>query len=143
MKLRIILPIAVLSILSIISCSKKVIEVRYAPVLYNLVAPDSVERGSSDIYYMFVSVFDPDGLSDVDSVYYQVTKPDGSTNGKTYKLRDDAQFGDSVANDGRFTLGILTWGDTTSQLGNYIFKFSARDKDGNVSNHPQATITMF
>lgn len=142
MKIRIILPIAIISLLFVISCTKKVVEVRYAPVLYDLVAPDSIQRGSTDIYFLSVNAFDPDGLTDIDSVYFTSTKPDGTSNGAHYYMRDDGQPPDSVAADGCFSQGIQA-GNAQSQLGDYIFKFYAKDKDGNESNHPQAIITMY
>jgi hypothetical protein len=102
-----------------------------------------VQRGAADTSYIFLSAYDPDGLGDIDSVYYQVTKPDNTTNGHTFRLHDDGQAGDSVAGDGRFTGGLYTYGDNSSQLGNYILKFSAIDKNGDESNHPQATINFY
>ena len=142
MQKRLILPFLLIIIIIALSCTKKVVEVRYAPVLYDLVAPDSIQRGSTDIYYIFVTVYDPDGLSNVDSVYFIATRPDSTSNGLHLGLRDDAQFGDSVANDGRFTLGIRA-GDSNSQLGNYKFTFYARDKQGDISNTPQAIVTEY
>jgi hypothetical protein len=144
MQKRIILPIVFLLFISIFSCTRteKVVEVRYAPVLYDLASPDSIQRNSPYIYYVFVTAYDPDGLQDIDSVYFRVTRPDGSLNPNILKMRDDGQYGDSVANDGRFSLGF-TSGDTASQLGIYIFKFYAKDKAGDVSNSPQAEITEY
>ena len=145
MKKTIIQPLLAISVLAFFSCTKekKVIEIHYAPVLYNLDAPDSVERGSDLVYYMFVSVADPDGLGNIDSVFYKVTRPDGSNNPRAYLLRDDGQMGDSVANDGRFTNGIYTFGDTSSQLGDYIFDFQATDNQGDESNHLPQNVHMF
>jgi hypothetical protein len=142
MKNRIILPIVFITFLSIISCTKKVVEVRYAPVVYDLAVPDSIERGAPVVYFMSATVYDPDGAGDIDSVYFVSTKPDGSSNGNHFGMRDDGQPPDSVAGDGIYSQGIQA-GDSNSQLGNYTFTFHARDKNGNESNHPQAIVTMY
>jgi hypothetical protein len=125
------------------SCTKekRILDVRYAPVLYDLVAPDSVERGATLPAPIFVSVYDPDGLGDIDSVYFDVTKPDGSPGSTGIKLRDDGQFGDSSAGDGTYSVGITSSVD--NMPGDYIFRFSASDKQDNPSNHPEAIVTLF
>jgi hypothetical protein len=143
MKKSIFLPIVFIPFLIFISCEKKVVEVRYAPVLYDLVAPDSIQRNSPDIHYVFVSVYDPDGPDDIDSVYFRVTRPDGSLKPDPIPLRDDGQYGDSTADDGRFSVGLSTYNDTTSLLGNYIFTFYAKDKQGDMSNNPRVTVTEY
>jgi hypothetical protein len=132
----------ILSSLVVIACEKKVVEVRYAPVLYNLAAPDSIPKGSPSIYYLFISAFDPDGLDDIETVYFISTRPDSTSSGSQYPLRDDGQFGDSTANDGRFSLGIQAPADT-AQSGDYIFTFYAKDRQGNNSNNPAAVVTAY
>jgi hypothetical protein len=121
---------------------KKIVEVRYAPVLYDLAAPDSIQRNSPFVYYLFVSAFDPDGYDDIDSVFFRVTRPDSSLNPVAFVMHDDGQLGDSVSLDGRFTLGI-TAGNDSSQLGEYIFRFSAHDMQGNESNHPETILIQY
>jgi hypothetical protein len=142
---KITLPaITLIIFLSLFSCTrdKKIIQVRYAPVLFDLVAPDSIQRASPYIYYLFINAYDPDGYDNIDSVYFRVLRPDSTLNENIFSMRDDGQYGDSVAADSRFTLGIRA-GDSTSQLGDYIFTFYARDKDGDESNHPAAIITEY
>ncbi len=117
------------------------IEVRYAPVLFDLAAPDSIQRGSPFPAYIFVSVYDPDGLDDVSAVYFEVTKPDSTAGENAVALRDDGQYGDSISGDGRYSVGILS--STDNQQGTYIFKFTAEDSQGDVSNHPEANVTLF
>jgi hypothetical protein len=128
----------------LISCGdeKRIVEVRYGPVLFDLVSPDSLERGSGGLSYIFVSAFDPDGQNDIDSVYFVSIRPDGSSNGTHFYMHDDGQHGDSIATDGRFSVGIQP-PDTSSQIGDYTFTFYARDKEGNPSNHPQASVTVY
>ena len=133
---------AILSILVAISCEKKVIDVRYGPVLFDLVAPDSLEKGSPDSSYLAVNAFDPDGLDDIDSVYYMVTRPDSTSNGIRFLMHDDGANGDSTANDGCYTY-IIPSPLPTSQSGDYTFTFYAYDKQENRSNTPSQIITAY
>jgi hypothetical protein len=136
------LPLAILSILAAISCEKKVVEVRYAPVLFDLAAPDSMEKGSPDSSHIAVSAFDPDGLEDIDSVYYVVTRPDSTSNGIRFRMRDDGAGGDSSANDGRYTY-VIPSPLPSSQSGDYTFAFYAYDRQDNRSNIISKIITAF
>ncbi len=112
------------------------------PVLFNPVGPDSLEKGSLDIYYIFINAYDPDGLADIDSVYFIVTRPDGSSNGTHRYLHDDGQFGDINQGDSIFTLGIQAPAPQ-NQSGDYLFTFYALDIQGNWSNNPEIVITAY
>jgi hypothetical protein len=112
------------------------------PTLSNIVAPDSLQKGSPDTSYIYIDAYDPDGLSDIDSVYFVVTRPDGTSNGTHFYMRDDGVAGDVTAGDGTYTLGILA-PDPANQSGDYIFRFYAMDMDGNYSNIPQTIITAY
>jgi len=144
MSAKIILQASAIVFVFLMACEreKKIVEVRYAPVLYDLAAPDSIQRNSPFVYYLFVSAFDPDGYDDIDSVFFRATRPDSSLNPVAFVMHDDGQLGDSVALDGRFTLGI-TAGDENSQLGEYIFRFTAHDMQGNESNHPETIVIQY
>ena len=141
MKKLIFLPIVFISLISFITCDKKSVDVGKAPFLSDLSAPDSILRDSTVVGYIFISADDPEGPENIDSVYFQVTKPDGSTNGWLFRMYDNGQAGDSVSGDGRYFYLLTT--SPANQLGTYTFTFGARDKEGNVSNHPQANITMY
>jgi len=112
------------------------------PTLSNVVAPDSMEKGSPDTAYIYVDAYDPDGLSNIDSVYFVVTRPDGSSNGIHQYMHDDGEFGDLVAGDGTYTLGI-TAPTPENQTGDYLFTFFAFDLEGNYSNSPEVIITAY
>jgi len=112
------------------------------PTLSNVVAPDSLERGSPDTSYIYVDAYDPDGLSDIDSLYFVVTRPDNTSNGIHQYMHDDGEFGDLVAGDGTYTLGI-TAPTPENQTGDYIFTFFAFDLEGNYSNSPEVIITAY
>jgi hypothetical protein len=102
------------------------------PEVYDLIAPDSLIRGFPDIAYIFISVRDPQGLENIDSVYFSTTKPDGSPGQNISYMHDDGVDGDSVEADGIYTVGI--WSSITNDTGNYVFHFTARDKDNNQAN---------
>ncbi|MEE8417963.1 MAG: choice-of-anchor X domain-containing protein [candidate division Zixibacteria bacterium] len=113
------------------------------PILFNPIGPDSLEKGSPDIYYIFINAYDPGGLADIDSVYFIATRPDGSSNGiHQYMYDDGSTYEDSVAEDGRYTIGIQA-PDTTSQSGDFVFTFYALDKDRNPSNNPEIVVTAY
>ncbi len=112
------------------------------PILFNPIGPDSLEKGSLDIYYIFINAYDPDGLADVDSVYFIVARPDGSSNGNHLYLHDDGELGDIEEGDSIFTLGIQAPAPQ-NQSGDYIFTFYALDMQGNPSNNPEIVITAY
>jgi hypothetical protein len=129
----------------LVSCTKEktVVQVEYAPVLYDVVAPDSLQRGSVETAYIFIRAFDPDGLENIDSVYFVSTRPDGSSNGVHFYMFDDGStYEDSVAGDGQYTIGIQP-PDNSSQSGDYVFTFYAFDNESNPSNNPQHIVTAY
>lgn len=135
------------SLVLLIACGEDktntIVEVRYGPILYNLAAPDSLLKGSPEISYIFVDAFDPDGLDDIDSVYFVSTRPDGSSNGIRQYMFDDGQtYDDSVALDGRYTIGIQSPGPS-NQSGDYIFRFYAFDSQRNPSNTLEKIVTAY
>ena len=103
------------------------------PALSNLVAPDEVSRSSSPAIPLTVRVIDPEGLSDVKSVYFNTTKPDGSpSSGNPFSLFDDGTAGDVNPGDGVYSLTIYI--TPQNALGNYRFDFLAEDYAGAVSD---------
>jgi hypothetical protein len=103
------------------------------PQISDVVAPDSIQKGIPDSSFASVKVQDPQGLSDIDAVYYVVTKPDGTSNGIKFPLTDDGQGYDSTAGDGIYSTAIAA-PLSLSQTGNFIFAFTAMDKKGKTSN---------
>jgi hypothetical protein len=92
---------------------------------------------------MTVEVSDPDGLADIDSVYFFSMKPDSSlaNNGQPFILVDNGfaynpenplvETGDDTSGDGIYSLSLLVYSD--SSLGEYTFSFYIRDKAGNLT----------
>ncbi len=107
-----------------------------APVISNLVAPDTVTVGS-DTTEIFVSVFvsDNSGLSNISSVYFNsYIPPDGHpSSSNPIKLYDDGTHGDITAGDGTYsTLVILP--SVGVPRGTFVWDFFAQDKSGVTSN---------
>ncbi len=98
-------------------------------------------------------VEDPDGLSDVDSVYFFSQKPNGeyANGGKPFPLVDNGmpfniqnpweEAGDEKAGDGIYSLSILVPND--AQTGRYLFTFYMRDKAGNLSEAKVDSIEVY
>lgn len=99
------------------------------PYLYNLLAPDSLRKGSSDPEYMFIRVWDSRGLDFIDSVYFTVMRPDSTSSGYRFVMYDDGaviSHGDSIAGDGIYSLGIMPPAPE-NQSGVYTFTYEVTD----------------
>ena len=99
------------------------------PVLSNLVAPDTISRQNEIPRLMAIQVTDAQGLNDIQSIYFNTTKPDGSpAQGNPFFMYDDGDIenhGDQVEGDGIYsTIIIIT---AQNDLGDYRFEFIADD----------------
>ncbi len=113
----------------------------YAPILSNLVLPDSVAR---DVLFTFsVTATDSNGLSDIDLVYFQLYRPDSTIvtdgNGNSlFAMHDDGNstYGDSTANDGIYSYRnyFSSTSDPPAQIGTWRFEFQAIDRSNLLSN---------
>ncbi len=109
--------------------------------------PESLNRpapGTSTTRTLITAeVLDPEGLADLDSVYFYSRKPDQTfaNNGQPIILRDNGlpfdpnnpavAVGDAQAGDGIYSFSLIL--DPGTQLGTYQFSFYIRDKAGNLS----------
>lgn len=112
------------------------------PIISDIAAPDSIQKGIPDSSFASVKVQDPQGLEDIEAVYYVVTKPDGTSNGIKFPLFDDGQGYDSTAGDGIYSTAIAA-PLSTSQTGNFTFSFAAMDSKGAVSNQINKIIKAY
>jgi hypothetical protein len=111
---------------------------RFAPVLSDLSLPDTVSIGQT--FPFSVMAVDSNGYDDIELVYYELYRPDGTqvTNSQgiyQFPLFDDGQTssnGDLVANDSVYTV-ILAF-PPGQQLGTWRFEFSAIDRTNLLSN---------
>lgn len=123
---------------------------KFAPVISDLVMPDTVGRGSANVFIFTVKVTDGNGLKDVEQVYFKFIRPDNSVSGTILMVDDGNQtLGDAVAGDGiysfknSFSDGTpLPNGDPNppAQTGNWTFIFQAKDKSNILSNEITHTI---
>ena len=116
------------------------------PFIFNLILPDSLRRpggvGGDTVNFGFmqVSASDPEGLCDIDLVYFNSFRPSGIQNGFNIPLYDDGNIiahGDTVAGDGKYSLFIkITPDPADSLIGFFRFEFNARDRGtpGLISN---------
>jgi hypothetical protein len=109
------------------------------PVLSALFAPDSIAIPSADLVIKTLSIFvlDSNGYCDIKNVFFNSYRPDSSlTNGSPFKMYDDGDItahGDSIANDGRFSL-IIQIQSTQTTTGWFTFKYQAEDNSGLLSS---------
>ncbi|RKY78456.1 hypothetical protein DRQ00_05185 [candidate division KSB1 bacterium] len=127
-----------------LACEKTPVKVNNdPPILSNLSAPDTVSRSQiPNNFLLTIKVSDPQGLEDIDKVYFNTFKPDDSpSSGNPFYMRDDGLQGvDQNANDGIYSLRIEI--SPQNQLGNYRFEFEAIDKSGAKSNKIIHIITV-
>ncbi|MFO7524422.1 MAG: hypothetical protein R6W68_03130 [Ignavibacteriaceae bacterium] len=117
-----------------------------APVLLNLSIPDQVNLGETFIFS--VEVVDENGLNDVQIVFFELFRPDGSqvevNPGNTrFLMHDDGNFeifGDEVAGDGIYSFKNSFGVDAT--IGTWRFEFQAEDRGGLLSNKIIHTIIV-
>jgi len=102
------------------------------PFFLDLTAPDTLSASSTDTAYIFLTVDDPQGLEDIDSVWFLSYRPDSTTSGTRYYLNDDGIEADTIAGDGIYSIGITSFG--ASPLGKWRFEFRARDIHGALSD---------
>ncbi len=102
----------------------------HPPVIVSLSVPDSILRplsGSTPILFQLTAA-DPDGLQDIDSVYFRNYSAITPTN---FLMFDDGQFaldGDQTAGDGIYSRIVVI--DPSNTLGRKEFHFFVTDKSG-------------
>lgn len=109
------------------------------PVISALHAPGTILVPATGSNTGVLSVFtnDPDGRCDINSVFFNSFRPDGTiTNGSPFTMFDDGNIsvhGDTTAGDGRFSLKIeISSAQTT--LGYFKFNYQAQDNSNLLSN---------
>jgi hypothetical protein len=119
------------------------------PVISLLYAPDSLQRPTDTILvpaFLKVQVTDPNGECDIREAYFNSVNPLGIPNPfNPFTMYDNGNvsppFSDTVANDKKFSLTIYIGQNAT--LGDYTFKFTARDRSFMVSDTLYKTIRVY
>ena len=122
-------------------------QINLPPVISNLVIPNSANRNNGTDWFVFtIKVEDPNGLTDIQEMYFKLYRPDGTLSapaGQTYRLMVDngnANFGDATAGDGTFS--YRSYFDLTAQTGEWRYEFQAKDRNGNLSNVIKHSMTV-
>jgi len=105
------------------------------PVIANtIIDPDTVVVNEPTVIFISVEADDPNGMSDIEIVFFIVYRPDSTTNGNRNQMFDDGliEHGDQIAGDGVYSLVIQV--DENNQKGTYRFEFQAIDRSGESSN---------
>jgi hypothetical protein len=111
---------------------------KFAPALSNLELPDTASIGQT--FAFSVMAVDSNGNDDIEMVYYELFKPDGTQVSNSqgvyqFPLFDDGQTGtdgDVTANDSTYTV-ILTF-PSGQPTGSWRFEFQAIDRTNLLSN---------
>jgi len=110
-----------------------------APVLSDLVAPVTISRLASEPVLLSVRATDAQGQDDIQSVYFNTTKPDGTPSlGNPFPLfdnGDEENHGDEAEGDGIYSTLIVI--DSQNALGQYRFDFIAEDYSNTSWDNPQ------
>ena len=122
------------------------------PVILSVSASDSLALPpppSPHEYYTLdtlrATAADPDGLEDIKRVSFTILKPDStlSNNGQPFSLADNGEldlWGDIQANDGIYSI-IITL-ESTNDTGRYVYRFTAQDYNGGVSDTFRHTVIV-
>ena len=102
------------------------------PHILEVSGPDTVKRSQSQTYVLTARVIDPQGISDIDNVIFNVIKPDGNpSQSNPFSMSDIGDkdvSGDLVAGDGIFSYPLQI--GPTTDLGAFTFSIQAQDKSG-------------
>lgn len=108
------------------------------PQVSNLIMPDSIKL--DDPFEFSIEAKDPNGLVDINRVYYELYRPDGtlvenSQGISKFPLSDNGdtdETGDLTAGDAIFTMKLMF--PAGQQVGEWRFEFTAEDNTGLLSN---------
>jgi hypothetical protein len=107
------------------------------PVVFNLVAPDTVSLASDTVHIpLSIQVADSNGLKDIEFVFFNSFLPSGKPSSQNpFIMFDDGNplHGDAVAGDGIYSQ-IISLPPTGVTLGTYRWEFQAQDREKKTSN---------
>jgi hypothetical protein len=106
-----------------------------APVISNLIAPDTVTIGSDTTFIQItLDVEDANGLNDIEFVWFDSFLPNGNPSSQNpIALFDDGTNGDLVPGDGTYSLIVILPPVGVTQ-GTFRWEFQATDRGGKSSN---------
>lgn len=118
----------------------------FPPQISNLIMPDSIKL--DELFEFSIEAYDPNGLVDINRVYYELYRPDGSLVENSqgiskFPLSDNGdtnETGDLIAGDAIFTMRLMI--PNGQQVGEWRFEFTAEDNFGALSNTIIHTLTV-
>lgn len=128
--------------------------INWPPVFGDITLPQSINVPVSGFNQALMTavVSDPEGLTDIDSVYFYSVKPDSSLansgfpfilvdNGLSFNINNPLiEAGDLTAGDGVYSFTLIVDSNTTP--GTYRFRFFIRDKAGNLAGPEVRTLNI-
>ena len=104
-------------------------EKNFPPILSDPVVPDTLTVQTLGDVFFSIRAGDPQGMVDIDSVFFQIYPPWKAVPSFQDMLRDNGTAGDVDAGDGIFSYrGNLS--DTLKIRGEYLVRFQATDNGG-------------
>jgi hypothetical protein len=107
-----------------------------APIISNdVIEPDTLVVTDIVAIQISIKAEDQNGLNDIETVYFVVYRPDGTSNNIKLDLFDSGNItlhGDLIQGDGVYSLKIQV--DQNNMKGTYRFEFQARDRGKKLSN---------
>jgi len=116
-------------------------EMNLPPSLSNPVIPDSLDEFTAADVFISIQADDPQGLNDIDSVFFQMYPPYHPEPSFHARLFDDGSTGDIAAGDGVFSVR-MDMSDILTQGGDYTMRFQAMDGGSLESDPVVRRITM-
>ena len=104
-----------------------------SPKILDVHVPSNLWTETETAPFVSVTVSDPQGLADIESVTVTILKTDSLTTALFTTLNDSARNGDLIAFDGIYSREISTT-FIDSQPGKYFFVFRATDQGGHGSD---------
>ncbi len=118
------------------------------PEILSVTFPDSIQA-SNTTFLIETEVSDPNGLTNIETVYFRTLKPDGTYSSSSFELYDDGNLishsglfsGDAVAGDGIYSFTFSV--PAATPKGTYTFQFNAVDKGELISNRFDKSIVIY
>lgn len=110
------------------------------PQLSDPSTPDTIYSDLTDEVLITVMAADPNGNGQIDSVWLEFFRPDGSTNGLLYRMYDDGSTeGDVTAGDSIYSVSIRS-DDFDLQYGTFRIEFNAVDNAGGAAQAVEVNV---
>jgi len=111
------------------------------PQIIEITGPISISRSQQGNHLLTAKIDDPQGLNDIQKVFFNSFRPDGTaSSGNPFFMYDTGANGDVEENDGIYSFVFTI--SPSNALGNYRFEIQAQDKSGAKTDVVVHTITV-